>query len=155
MSNKLNNIKLALLPASVLCLLASIFAFPFVYSEVPTGSLFDKINFSQLFIVEEGKNIPRLVEELRIFCIIGIGGFCLSATFYSLRLMGKSFKGMALLFILSILIGMGTFLALRLGLSQMISKGAAFGISWYFVYGAFIALIIGFFIKTKARAMLK
>ena len=69
--------------------------------------------------------------------------------FYALGLGGKKFRGMTFLFILSLIVGAGTFLAMRLGLSQMISKGASFGVSWYFVYAAFAALAIGYWFVKK------
>ena len=149
MGNKVNSLGAALLVISVSCMLASIFIFSFVYSINPTGSLFDKLKFSQLFMTEQGKVVPRLIEELRIFSTVAIGGFCVSAIFYSLRLMGKSFKGMTLLFIFSTVIGIGTFFALRLILAEMISQDAAFGVSWYFAFGAFIPLVIGYFYRNK------
>ena len=145
-----NNLSLTLLALSLACIGASVFGFSFVYSENPTGSLFDSINFSQLFQTKEGEVIPQLVEELRLFCIVGFGGFCASALFYVLRVVGKNFRGMTLLFILSLIVGVGTFLAMQLGLSQMISKGASFGVSWYFVYAAFAALVIGYWFGKKA-----
>jgi len=146
---KNNNLSLTLLALSFACVAASTFGFSFVYSENPTGSLFDSIKFSQLFQTKEGEVIPQLVEELRLFCIVGFGGFCASALFYGLRVVGKNFRGMTLLFILSLIVGVGTFLAMRLGLSQMISKGASFGVGWYFVYAAFAALAIGYWFGKK------
>ena len=155
MTNSNNNLSLTLLVLSVACFAASMFGFSFVYSKNPTGSLFDSINFGQLFITKEGEIIPRLVEELRLFCMVGIGGFCASVAFYALRMVGKSFRAATFLFVLSLLVGIGTFLAMRLGLAQMISTGASFGVSWYFVYAAFAILAIGYWFIKKAPNNIK
>jgi len=112
--------------------------------------LFDSIKFSQLFQNSEGEKIPKLVEELKLFCLISLGGFCVAFISYLLKMFGKSFTGMTLIFILSVLVGVGTFLLMRLGLAQMISDGAAFGISWYFAYAAFAFLVIGYWYGKKA-----
>ena len=148
MMNDKRQIKiLAPLALAVVSAIACIFIFSFVYSINPTGSAFDNIKFSQVFISSEDGIVPRLIKELQIFCLVSFGSLCISIILYGLKIMAKTFKGISVLFTLSIISGLGCFLLMRLGLSEMISDGVSLGISWYFGYASFALVTLGFFIN--------
>jgi len=138
---------LAPLAVAVVSAIACIFIFSFVYSINPTGSVFDNIKFSQVFISSEDEITPRFIKELQIFCLVSFGSLGIAIILYGLKIMAKTFKGISVLFILSIISGLSSFLLMRFGLSEMISDGAAFGISWYFGYISFALATLGFFIN--------